>query len=62
MVVVWPVVDVFVGQLSVPPQVEQTVVPQKHQQRGQKLGRHMVPMWSQCGASAGPSVIPMIHA
>ena len=40
----------------------QTVGPQKHQQRGPKLGRHMVPVWSQCGPSAGPSVIPMIHA
>ncbi len=54
--------EVFVTQLSVPPQVAQTVGPQKHQQRGPKLGRNMVPVWSQCGPSAGPSVIPMIHA
>ena len=33
MVVAWAVVDVFVGQLSVPPQVAQTVAPQRHQQR-----------------------------
>ena len=33
MVVVWAVVDVFVGQLSVPPQVAQTVAPERHQQR-----------------------------
>ena len=36
MVVVWAVVDVFVGQLSVPPQVAQTVGPQRHQQRPTK--------------------------
>ena len=40
MVVVWAVVVVFVSQLSVPPQVAQTVGPQKHQQRPTKTAAH----------------------
>ena len=45
MVVVWAVVDVFVGQLSVPPQVAQTVGPQKHQQRPTKTAAHSMLTW-----------------
>ena len=45
MVVVWAVVDVFVGQLSVPPQVAQTVAPQRHQQRPTKTAAHSMLTW-----------------
>ena len=50
MVVVWAVVDVVVSQLSVPPQVPQTVGPQKHQQRSYKncgsLNVDLVVVWA----------------
>ena len=45
LVVVWAVVDVFVSQLSVPPQVAQTVGPQKHQQRPTKTAAHSMLTW-----------------
>ena len=45
MVVVLAVVDVFVGQLSVPPQVAQTVGPQKQQQRPTKTAAHSMLTW-----------------
>ena len=45
MLVVWAVVDVFVSQLSVPPQVAQTVGPQKHQQRPTKTAAHSMLTW-----------------
>ena len=40
MLVVWAVVDVFVSQLSVPPQVAHTVGSQKHQHRHTKTAAH----------------------
>ena len=45
MVVVRAVVDAFVGQLSVPPQVAQTVSPQNHQQRPTKTAAHSKLTW-----------------
>ena len=45
MVVVWAVVDVVVSQLSVPPQVAQTVGLQKHQQRPTKTAAHSMLTW-----------------
>ena len=45
MVVVWAVVDVVVSQLSVPPQVAQTVGLQKRQSQPTKTGVHSMLTW-----------------